>query len=400
MEKFLKIKSFLFITFVLVGGIFVSCSDDPNSVGIDTIPKGDQLQTNVYSTLTEKVEQSIVTFQEDSLFWGSSTRLLLGEYKNISSEALISFQVSLPDSILTSLQDNDSTQLINSWIELYPNYWIGDSVNFNFTAHQINTSWNSVKITDDTIANIRASLGPNLLQNYDYSAGDTVIKFDIGNEIVNNWVKRSYDTSYPNDYGILLKPSASGGMVGFQALASYPTSSYPTLFLVFEKLNDFVDTVAVYPGLDIHLTSGDRLLDAANAVYLQGSISVRGRLFFNIDSLPENVLINSANLELFVDDMNSFQGSVKSDTIAASFYHNFAADSIRYDYGKYPILKDGDKYSGDIRQFVQRWVEGESNEGIELKLSDENRSPAAVSLYTGEHPIESLRPRLTIYYTK
>lgn len=400
MEKFLKIKSFLFIYFVFVAGFLVSCSDDPNSVGVDTIPKGDQLQTNVYNTLTEKVDQSIITFQEDSLYWGSSDRLLLGEYKNISSEVLISFQMSLPDSILILLQENDSTQLLNSWIELYPNYWIGDSTNFNFTAHQINTSWNSVQIDEDTIANIRAGLGPNILQNYQYNAGDTVIKFDIGNEIVNNWVKRSYDTSYPDDYGIMLKPSFNSGMVGFQALTSIPTSKYPTLFLVFEKLDDFIDTVEISPGLDIHLTSGDRLLDGPNSIYLQGSISVRGRLFFNLETLPQNVLVNSASLELFVDDLNSFQGSIKSDTIAASFYHNFASDSIRYDYGKYPILRSGDIYSGDIRQFVQRWIDGESNEGLELKLSDENRSPAAVSIYTGEHPIESLRPRLTIYYTK
>ncbi len=52
---------------------------------------------------------NLFPFQEDSLYWGSSGRLLLGNYKNIKSEILISFQMLLPDSIKTALR-NDNLQ--------------------------------------------------------------------------------------------------------------------------------------------------------------------------------------------------------------------------------------------------------------------------------------------------
>jgi hypothetical protein len=399
MEKFLKIKSF-FLILILFGSYFwISCSDEPNSVGSVLIPENDKLKTKVFSTLTENVTQSFIPFQEDSLFWGSSDRLLLGNYENIKSEILISFQMLLPDSIKTALSEENTTKLIDSWIELYPNYWIGDSSNFSFTAKKINTHWNSVVINKDSISNVIADLGPDLVQDYEYNIGDTLIKFSIGDEIVEEWVTNSLNASTQANYGIMLSPTSFGAIAGFQALTSFPRSQYPTLNLVFEKTNEFIDTVLISPRIDIHVITGERLPEIPNAIYLQGSISARGRLIFDLETLPENILVNSAKLDLFVDDFNTFEGTVKSDTVAASFYYNFASDSIKYEYGKYPLLRSGDKYTGEIRQFVQRWVKGEANEGLELKLSDENRSPAAVSLFSSDYPDPLLRPRLTIYYT-
>ncbi|MCW8850407.1 MAG: hypothetical protein OQJ81_10555 [Melioribacteraceae bacterium] len=395
----MKIKSFFLILILIGSNFWISCSDEPNDVGSVLLPDNDKLKTKIFSSLTENVAQSFVSFQEDSLYWGSSNRLLLGNYENIKSEILISFQMLLPDSIKTALETENSVQLVSSWIELYPNYWIGDSSNYSFTAHRINTHWNSVVINEDSINNVRLNLGPDLIQNFEYTAGDTSIKFSIGNEIVQDWIDNSLASTTQADYGIMLSPTSFGGIAGFQALTSFPSTQYPTLNLVFEKTNEFIDTVLIFPRIDIHVITGDRLIDPPNAIYLQGSISARGRLYFNLETLPENILVNSAKLDLFVDDLNTFEGTVKSDTVAASFYYNFEMDSIKYEFGKYPLLKNGDKYSGEIRQFVQRWLEGEANEGLELKLSDENRSPAAVSFFSSDHPDPLLRPRLTIYYT-
>ena len=402
MEKFLKIKSFFLILILLISNFWISCADEPNSVGSVLLPEKDRLNSKIYSTLTENVEQSFVSFQEDSLYWGSSDRLLLGNYKNIKSEILISFQMVLPDSIITALESENTTNLISSWIELFPTYWIGDSSNFTFSAQQIKTHWNSVEIDEDSIQNVKANLGSDIIQNYEYSPGDTSIKFSIGNELVEEWVTNSLDVSTQANYGIMLSPTSFGGMAGFQGLTSFALAQYPTLYLVFEKPNEFIDTVLITPRIDIHIITGERFLpDPINSILLQGSISVRGRLLFNLETLPENILVNSAKLDLFVNenDQYTFEGTIKSDTVAASIYYNVESDSIRYDYGKYPLLRDGDKYSGEIRQFVQRWSEGEPNEGLELKLSDENRSPAAVTFFGSDHPDASLRPRLTIYYT-
>ncbi len=282
---------------------------------------------------------------------------------------------------------------------MYPNYWIGDSTDFLFTVHKINTHWNPIELNEDTINNIHSSLGPNILESFSYIPGDTTIKFSIDSELVENWIRRSYDDTYPEDNGILLAPQSNTGIAGFQALTSFPFYPYPSLHLEFEKEGAFIDTVLAVPKLDIHIPTGERLPDPVNSVLLQGSINVRGKLKFNIETIPSNILINSATLDLFVNEANTFEGTIETDTVAVSFYQNSELDSINTGFGKSPIVKKDGKYSGDIRQFVQRWLDGEPNEGIEVKLSDEGRSAAAITFYDNMHPNETVRPRLTIYYT-
>ncbi|MCB0732491.1 MAG: hypothetical protein KDC88_15820, partial [Ignavibacteriae bacterium] len=343
-------------------------------------------------------EQSFISFQKDSLFFGSSSRLLLGSYKNISSEALMAFLISLPDSIEVPYDSNLVT-LKSSWIELYPNYWIGDSVNFNFTAHQINTSWNAIEINDDTVNAIHTTLGANILESLEYTPGDSVIKFTIDNNLVESWVKKSFDESFPENYGILLAPASSNGIMGFQGLTNFPNNVYPLLHMEFEKEGKFIDTVYAYPNLDLHLPTGERLSEPQNTVLLQSSIGVRGKLKFSLDNVPENILVNSAILDLQIDDLNTFQGTIKTDTIAVGFLSNYNSVTVNDDFRRYPLYLSGSKYSGEIRQFVQRWLDGEKNEGLEIKLSDENRSASIITFLGSTYPVDSLKPRLTIYYS-
>lgn len=389
------VHSFYLLALLL---LFVSCSDDPNSVGNALVPEKDRLKGIKVDSFTESYQQTFKSFQNESSFLGSSGRILLGSYKNISSEVLLSFFISLPDSIELALEAGDVI-LKSSWIEMYPSYWIGDSSNYNFSVHQINTHWTSVQLDEDTLSNIHSSLGANIIESYAYTPGDTVIKFSLPNDIVDGWAKKTYDESYPENNGILLQPASSNGIAGFQALTSFPFYKYPTLFMEYEKAGEYIDTVKADPKLDIHIPTGERLPEPTNSILLQGAINVRGNLKIDIQGIPKDVLINSAVLDLFFDETNSFEGSIKTDTVAVSFYFDNEADSVQFNYGKYPIVKKEGKFSGDIRQFVQRWVDGEPNEGLEVKLSDEERNVAAISLYSSTHPDKSLRPRITINYT-
>jgi len=398
MEKFLKIKYWLIVPAIISLFFLISCSDDPTSIGNKLIPGKDRLNTEVIDSKTGAFDQSFTSFQKDSLYYGSSNRLLLGKYENISSEALISFLILLPDSTKEQLE-NSEINLISSWIEIYPNYWIGDSSNFSFTAHKINIPWNSIEVNEDTVNEIHSSIGPDIIDSFDYTAGDTVIKFSLPDDLMNDWVGRAYDDSFPENYGVLLAPNTGNGIVGFQGLANFPSYLFPKLFLLFEKPGEFIDTVLSNPKLDIHLPVGDRLIEPSNEIILQSSINVRGKLKFDLSTVPTDVIVNSALLEFFIDEPFSFEGTVKSDTIAVSFFQNASTDSITTSFGRYPITKSDDKYSGEIRQFVQRWLDGEPNEGLEVKLSDESRSASAIYLYSSTHPDESLRPRLTIYYS-
>jgi hypothetical protein len=379
---------------VLFCFLISGCPNMPDESKITDI---DDRPTFVIDSYSNSFGQTFTSFQKDSLFFGSSDKILLGSYKNISSEVLLAFLILLPDSIEEQLT-NDEAVLKSSWIEMYPNYWIGDRNNFSFSVHNINTHWNPIELNQDTINDIHASLGPNILDLVNYTLADTVIKFSIDNELVENWVRRSFDETYPEGNGILLAPLSNTGIAGFQALSSFPLYSYPILHLEFEKEGEFIDTVLAVPKIDIHIPTGERLPDPNNDVLLQSSIGVRGKLKINLEKVPRNIIIEKAILELFVDEANTFEGTIKTDTVTVNYLNKYEDVTINESYENCFLVKQQNKYSGEIKQFVQRWIDGQPNEGMEVKLSDESRSAGAISFYNSTHPDESLRPRLTIYY--
>ncbi|MDX1701938.1 MAG: hypothetical protein R3250_15030, partial [Melioribacteraceae bacterium] len=368
-------------------------------VGSVLVPENDKLKFLSLNSNSDDFSQTLESFNKDSLLFGSSSRVLLGNYKNVSSDALLAFIIFLPDSIQSPLESSDSVTLKSAWVEIYPDYWLGDESDFNFSVRRINTTWNPITMDQDTFNVIKNTLGPNTLTKLEFTPGDTLLRFEFDNSIVEDWVYESFDESYPPNYGIMLSPLSSNGIMGFQGISAFQSSPYPILNLEFEKEGDFIDTVLAVPNLDIHLPTGEPLQDPVNELILQGSIGVRGKLKFNFENVPERILVNSAILKLFFNPVNSFQGSVPTDTIAVSMLQNFSDDDIRLEFGRYPLLQKEDFYEGEIRQFIQRWIDGEPNEGMEIKLSDEARSASAISFYSSSHPVDSLRPNLTIYYT-
>ncbi len=381
----------IFIFFIFLSVVILSCSDDPNSVGRLLIPEKDVLKSQTLELYGESIE----SFQKDSVSFGSSSSLLLGNYKNVSSKVLLAFFITLPDSI-SDPYSNDEANLKSAWIEIYPNYWLGDKVNLDFTAHKINTAWNPLLVDDDSLSIIESSIGEDILTSLSYTEGDTVIGFTIDNNLVENWVERSFDSSVESNYGILLSPTASATTIfGFQALAGFALNQYTTLYLEFEKPGEFIDTVLSNPNLDLHVPSGEKLPDPNNEIILQGGIISRGKLKINTDNIPKNIVVNNALLDIYIQ--TSDEGTIGSDTVAVSFLSNFSNSTVNEDFGRYPLVREENKFSGDISQFVERWIDDEVNEGLEIKLSDEIRRANSLTIY-GTEDI-SFTPKLTLFYT-
>lgn len=381
----------IFMVFIVLLGISIACSDDPNSVGSLLIPEKDILKSETLELLAESVE----SFEKDSVNFGSSSSLLLGNYNNVSSKVLLAFLITLPDSIMDPYS-TDEVNLKSAWIEIYPNYWLGDKSDISFTAHKINTAWNPLTVDDDSLSVIESSIGDDILSSLSYAEGDSIIGFTIDNNLVENWVKRSFDSSVESNYGILLAPAISSTTIfGFQALTSFALDQYTTLHLEFEKPGEFIDTVLSTPNLDLHVPVGEKLADPNNGIILQGGISSRGKIKINSETIPKNIVINNALLDLYVQ--SSDEGTISSDTIAVSFLSSFVNTNVNENFGRYPLVKKDNKYSGDIRQFVERWLDDEVNEGLEIKLSDEIRRANAVTIY-GTEDI-AFTPKLTLYYT-
>ncbi|MBK8946804.1 MAG: hypothetical protein IPM32_16260 [Ignavibacteriae bacterium] len=377
---------------------FSSCTNDPNSLGTDLVPDGDRLNFTVIDSYTSGFTQQLTSYKYDSLKFGSSSTVLLGNYKNITSEVLIGFYINPADSIMDPFKA-DSSKLVKCWVEIQPTYWIGDSNNFQFSIHRINSSWNPSSINQDTLNAIYANISTDLLDYSTYSYADTVMKFDLNTELVDGWIRRTYDSSYAPDYGILMRPISNSGIVGFQALTTYNDEDYPYLYMVFEQEGIF-DTIIAIPSADLHVPRGEIYSNTNDNIILQSSLAVRGKLLFDLSLVPENIVINKATLDLFIDESNTEFGTIDADTIAVGFLTDLEKPTLSTEIGKYPLRKSNNKYSGDIRLFVQKWVDGDENQGLQLQLSDELRSVSRVGIFNSTSTVDSLKPRLTIYYTK
>ena len=311
---------------------------------------------------------------------------------------LIGFGILLPDSIKKGIKGNE-IKLKSSWIEMKPNYWIGDKSHFEFSVKEINQSWTSNDFNNDTLNAVRASLGSEILIQDSYSFSDSLIKFSIDEQVVNKWVKQSADNTLASNDGLYFSPISNTGIVGFQAIARFVTSDFIKLNMVFEKQGVILDTLKAVQGLDLHVVTSTEPDQNDNSLVLQSSSAIRGKLWFDVSGVPANAILNKATLTLSIDESNTEIGTVKTDTVALRFYENKDENIIKKEYGVAALFKKDNSYSGDIRKFAQRWINGENNEGMEVRLSDEDRSANKIAFYKSDYKVDSLRPRLTIFYT-
>jgi hypothetical protein len=392
-NKFIKISFFLSLVLIAF-----ACNDDPTSVGDALIPNGDRITFQKIDSYSNNLTQTFSTFQKDSLFYGTSQRVLLGSYKNLSIDMLIDFGILFPDSIKDGLNNKEIT-LKSSWIEMKPNYWLGDKSHFEFSVKEINQSWTSNDFNNDTLNAVKSSLGNEILVQDSYSFSDSLIKFSIDEQVVNKWVLHVASNSLVSNNGLYFSPISNTGIVGFQAIARFIKSDYISLNMIFEKQGVILDTIKAVQSLDLHVVTSTEPEKNENSLVLQSSSSVRGKLWFDVSSVPANAILNKATLNLYIDELNTEIGSIKTDTVAISFFENRTENIIKKEYGIAALLKKDNSYSGDIRRFVQRWVNGENNEGMQVRLSDEERSANKIAFYKSNYQVDSLRPRLTIFYT-
>jgi len=93
-------------------------------------------------------------FYSDSLDLTSSKMLMLGKHGNVESTMLLKFLIFLPDSLKEAV-NNKTLQILSSTIEMDPIYTYADKSNpFDFTVHKINSSWNSLTFTKDSLAHL------------------------------------------------------------------------------------------------------------------------------------------------------------------------------------------------------------------------------------------------------
>ena len=375
----------------------VSCTESPTEVGGSLLPPSDKFDVKVVRTDTLNLTWRSEYFRK-KLDLGAAPRILLGKFNGLTSTALLRFFMQMPDSIREYLQ-HDSVIVQSSWVEMRPNYVLGDeTAPINFDVYKVNNFWIPADFDEDSLNALDYDNNP--ISSPD-EVSDSLIKFSVPTDLTLNWLKKEVVDSLPENNGVMLKPDESSRKIlGFQAITNVRHPDEPVMKIVYNVIGKKTDTLTQKLASDVHVITGEPEKLNSDNINLLADYAFRGYFYFDHSFLPKDAIINKAILKLSVDSASSFWGSVVSDSVTVQMVSDSTTpDSTVKGTVKLYLGKHGWIYEGRIGYFVQKWVDGTSNQGLLLRLSDESRSLNLISLFSEKAADKSKRPQIVIYYT-
>ena len=388
---------YVFILLLLaVLTLFLSCNDEPSSIGIEIL-ESDFIIVKTFDSQVDTIEQNSSFFRR-VVPLGSSAWVLIGKYQTssqtLASSALLKFIFSLPDSIEEDI-NKDSINVLDSWIILTNSYVYGDTLaTMNFTTHQVNSNWNSNTFTVDDLPSLQYD--PDDASS-EFSASDTLYSFHLDESLVYSWMQNSVDTSLAKNYGIYLEPtSTSNKIIGFQALTT-TSSQAAKFFVVIEKPGVYVDTINGLISADVSAVAGSEPTLPSGLIAAQSSVTLNSKLNFDVGVLPVGLIINKAELILTSDSANSVHGSSYSNTLRLYFLNS--NDSIKTEGDPVTLSYKNNQFSGDITAFVRTWVSKNENFGMLIEAGNHTLGTDLFGIKGSDYSEIADRPRIIITFT-
>lgn len=381
------------LTLILLFSIFhFSCSDSPSSIGAKLL---NQDLINVLSL--DSAKDSL--FQSSSIYkkviaLSNADRLLLGKKNNVEAGILIKFFISLADSTKLQLKNNELT-VISANVELTKNYTYGTATApIDYSVHKINSKW-STGFTSDSLASLVFDANDI---SFSKTFSDSINSFKFDNQTALDWMKARADTIIPIDNGLYIKPSLSSDkIVGFQAL-TIEELPIPYLRIVVEKAGAFVDTLSYFPSIDLSVISGSLPNVGTENIGIQAGLNSEGRLFFNLSSLPKEIVVNYAQLTLTLDTLQTITGSSFTNSLRVNYITDSASLAIDSSLSLF-LARDGNAFKGSVTSFIQRSLVENSNHGLLLSASDKLNGVELFAIKGSNAAIFPERPKLQIIYT-
>ncbi|MBD3224508.1 MAG: DNRLRE domain-containing protein [Caldithrix sp.] len=258
------------------------------------------------------------TFLVDNrLDTGNSRKILVGDYQNFQADFLLKF---------TALPDADE-QIDSAYINLYPAGIFGNNPqNVTLNVYEVDQAWE-----EDANAQDRwHSYSPTtLVQSLDISVNDSdAVSIPLQLPVLNKWID-----SEENNNGLLFQFAADAGFIyEFHSSEGVDAEKWPRL--TYRITGDTVVTkdstnIAVDASiLDYNGQGSANIFDQALANHhLLLSSGIASRLFLRFDqihSLPSNIILEEANLEIPVVDRDIITdvpgNPLDNDNHAESFY--------------------------------------------------------------------------------
>lgn len=389
----MKQYAVLLIVFVILTlSVLTSCVEAPNSVGSEVLPSSD--------SPVLQVDTIFATYHETKHFFSNNSLLnmfCVGRYQSYEAWGLLAFY-NFPDTFA-------NISVKSASLRLKACYHFGDSATtLSFRAHRLKKAWFSDSLTLDSLKFFPSEYydtSTPLSLTFSQALGDTdYVYIDIPDtQMVRLWLQTEHD-SLPYNYGLLLEPTNSTIIMGFSSYYALDTSATPLLIVEYEKNG--------IPYTFIHQTSTTRYLASApnpalansSLIYAQNGIPYRTIVQFDVSSIPNPSIINSATLTFTLNPAYSHFSTYHSDSILVSQVNVDGSLSFPW-ISISTVTTDtfGNRlYSVDLRTAVTSWVRNRYPAHIVVMGYGESASFTRFAFYGPDAPT-ALKPRITIVYT-
>jgi hypothetical protein len=383
-------KSAIFIL-LLSAFLFFRCSDEPTSIGKD-LPGLNTINLITLNSSEDSLVQSSSYFHPKDVRLSSASSIMLGKSDNVTSSILIRFNITLPDSIIEDI-NNTSITVTNALMNLTQIYRFGEeTAPFDFTVHKVTSNW-SIDFTEDSV--VQYDITDSKISA---DVNDSITTVNVNNQLLQDWLKISADTSLSGNYGIYIRPADnSQKILGYQAITQAFTN-VPYIRVVIEKQGAYTDTLTFTSSADLSVVEGEIPSISNENILVRSGFVINSKLSFNLSPVPENTVVNKAELVLFLDTLETKVGTSYNQSLQAYFlFDSTNTDSISS--SSISLSKSGNTFRGEITPFVRAWLNNNNNNGLLITTA----SPLnGVELFVIKGSAASLsnKPLLIITYTK
>jgi hypothetical protein len=403
----LKKIVFLYLLFLV---FFSGCNEEPTNIGIDILR--DTILISAISSDTADLITNYEVFDQKSPIFNTGA-FFVGKTENMEAMTLLRFG-QIPDS-LEYLTNDD---IISCKLTLFPNnYAIGDYQNssLSFKLKKIKSLWSNYTEYSEVKEN-----PDKYFENEEYEGWSGNIKiqdsippvtFDFPRDIITDWFQKQHSNADTNNvadtiWGVALLPDNESNVIHrFSGLGQSEEGDYTIIETVYTNSEGETDTLKLISAIEFSLFDDNRPYD--EDIVIQGGISLRTRLDFDLSALPDLASVHKSELVLSYNKDKSYWGNNGPDSVIALRLYDEILPDI---HTAVPILEwtsylddENDKYTFEsISSAVETWVRTPDKKGsivlLAMPLEEEFRQLDRMVFY-GTDAVPELRPKIKIIYS-
>ena len=403
---------------IIIGFISIislqSCNDEPTMMGSTLLY--DTVSIFPISTLTHPLVSSL-----DSRWMDFNIRdrgvFHVGMFKDVKAFSILQFYETLRNiDSLDYLRNYKASQILSCKLKIpVDEYVLGDTNSMSFKIYNVTKDWPSDKSKLDYDEALGYLDMNRVIGEFTGNDPEGIITIDINKELILEWFNIWYKNKVLKDsseitWGLALVPNN-----GVEAIRSFigtvnTSSDYPYLEITYNDSLGVLDTLNIQEETDKSFYAVAPI--NPNELVVQGGVSTRGIIRFDITQIPYRSAIHEAQLELSINMEKSFSGNNGLDDVLRwelpsdiSKYYNDALDTLidrilMYDEGKKIEDKYYFYYVAPALEHINR------NTGLgEIAIrnssdQDEKRELDRLVFYGLDAPDSTKRPVLKIIYSK